>query len=862
MAFQLLSPGVQTSEIDLSTVVTSVATTGGVIAGPLTWGPADVKTLVDSEITLVNTFGKPDNDTASVFFSAASFLQYGNNLNVVRVLPANARNAAEINDGVTFITVTTSGTGYVHVPTLSFSSGSATATAAVAGGEIVSVTITNPGSGYSVENPPSITVTPNGGDSITQLAVLTPRIGVQIKNDTDYEFNYYGGTPGVGQFAAKYAGILGNGIEVFICDDPNQYATWPYKNQFTGAPGTSDYTANLGGSNDELHIVVVDTVGIITGTAGDVIEKFAFVSKASDAKNAQGTSIFYPQVLKTKSNWILWMNYPTTVFNWGTIAKNTIFDGFYVNGAAAFLNVLSSNAGIRYASKVPGTSGNAITINYTNPGADHSISVGVAGTAITVTLGYASGAIDSTAADVLAAIRAYAPAAALVSTEFVTGGNGADLVTAVGTTHLAGGINGGGDFASLNVQPGSGTGVTYTTKTAGANGNLITITYVDPGGVSASFSVVVVGNAITVNLARAASALTTTAAQVQAGIAASPSAVALVTAVLDGAGGSVVAAQSTTPLAGGFDPAVYSVLLEGGVLANNEVTDGEIILGYDQYLDEQFSFALLITADHSPTVVEYCIQNISEFRKDNVTFLSPLESSVVNNAGNEVTDVVNDRNVYASSSYAFMDNNWLQKYDKYNDVYRYIPANGDMAGLCVRTDYTRDPWFSPAGLNRGNVKGVTSLAWNPRQAYRDVLYQAGVNPIVAFPGQGAVLFGDKTLQAKPSAFDRINVRRLFIVIEQAIARAAKYVLFEFNDDITRTQFRGLIDPFLRDIQGRRGLTNYKIVCDATNNSSQMIDLHQFEGDIYLAPAQSINFIQLNFIATRTGVDFNEIVGQF
>ena len=193
MAFQLLSPGVQTTEIDLSTVVTSLATTGGVIAGPLPWGPGGVKTLVDSEITLVNTFGKPDNDSANVFFSASSFLQYGNNLNVVRVLPKNARNAAEINDGVTFITITVPGVGYVHAPTLTFSSGSATATASVANGEIVAVTVTAPGSGYSVEHPPTITVTPNGGDTITQAASLTPRVGVQIANDTDYTFNYAGG---------------------------------------------------------------------------------------------------------------------------------------------------------------------------------------------------------------------------------------------------------------------------------------------------------------------------------------------------------------------------------------------------------------------------------------------------------------------------------------------------------------------------------------------------------------------------------------------------------------------------------------------------------------------------------------------
>jgi hypothetical protein len=861
MAFQLLSPGVQISEIDLSTVVASLATTGGVIAGPLPWGPANVKTLVDSEITLVNTFGKPDNDTANVFFSAASFLQYGNNLNVVRVLPKNARNAAEINDGVTYITITTPGAGYVHAPTLTFSVGSATATAAVSNGEIIAATVTAPGSGLSIDTPPTITVTPNGGDSITTTAVLTPRVGVQIQNNVDYTFNYASGTEGVGQFAAKYAGDLGNGLQVFICDDPSQFATWQYRGQFTGAPGTSDYVSALGGTGDELHIVVVDTVGIITGTPGDVIEKFGFVSKASDAKDRQGASIYYPQVLTNKSGWVRWMNFPTTTFNWGSTSRNTTFDGYYVNGAAAYLNVLASNAGIRYASKVPGTGGNAVTINYTNPAADGALSVGVSGTAITVTLGYATGAIDSTAAQVLAAVKAYPAAAALVSAELVSGGNGADLVTAVGTTHLANGINGPGDKASLSVFT-TDKGIAYTAVNYGANGDLITVTYVDPGGVSATLGVTVTGTAISVSLGRATSAINTTAGGLQTLLASTPAVTALVNAVLIGAGTTLLTAFSTAPLAGGFDPATYSVLLEGGQSASDEVQDGDIINGYDQFLDETFQFALLITAGHSANVVQYCISNISEYRADNVTFVSPQMSSVVNNLGNESVAIVNDRNVYGSSSYAFMDGNWLQFYDKYNDLYRWIPANGSVAGLCVRTDYTRDPWFSPAGLNRGNIKNVTGLAWNPRQAYRDVLYQAGVNPIVSFPGQGAVLFGDKTMQVKPSAFDRINVRRLFIVIEQAISKAAKYVLFEFNDDVTRTQFRGLIDPFLRDIQGRRGLYAYKVVCDLTNNTPQMIDSNEFQGDIYLQPAKSINFIQLNFIATRTGVDFNTIVGQF
>jgi phage tail sheath protein FI len=199
-------------------------------------------------------------------------------------------------------------------------------------------------------------------------------------------------------------------------------------------------------------------------------------------------------------------------------------------------------------------------------------------------------------------------------------------------------------------------------------------------------------------------------------------------------------------------------------------------------------------------------------------------------------------------------------YDKYNNAYRYIPLNGDVAGLCVNTDTVRDPWFSPAGFNRGQIKNAIKLAFNPNKAQRDVMYAAGINPVVSFPGQGIVLFGDKTLQNKPSAFDRINVRRLFIVLEKSISQAAQFSLFEFNDEFTRAQFVALITPFLRDVQGRRGIYDFRVVCDTTNNTPQVIDSNQFVGDIYIKPARSINFIQLNFVAVATGVDFTTIVG--
>jgi len=293
-------------------------------------------------------------------------------------------------------------------------------------------------------------------------------------------------------------------------------------------------------------------------------------------------------------------------------------------------------------------------------------------------------------------------------------------------------------------------------------------------------------------------------------------------------------------------------------------TDGDLELGYDRFVNpEEVDVSLVITGGHSKTIQQYVIDNICEARKDCIAFVSPTMANTVNNVGEETSDIIDYRNnLDRSTSYAVMDSTWKYQFDKYNNVYRWVPMNGDLAGLCVRTDYQRDPWFSPAGLNRGQIKNVVKLGWNPTKGNRDDLYKNGINPVVTFPGEGTVLFGDKTLLAKPSAFDRINVRRLFIVLEKAIARAARYSLFEFNDEFTRSQFVALIEPYLRDVQGRRGIYDFRVVCDTTNNTPEVIDRNEFVGDIYIKPARSINFIQLNFIAVRTGVAFEEIVGKF
>ncbi|NBP01594.1 MAG: hypothetical protein EBU90_15965 [Proteobacteria bacterium] len=309
------------------------------------------------------------------------------------------------------------------------------------------------------------------------------------------------------------------------------------------------------------------------------------------------------------------------------------------------------------------------------------------------------------------------------------------------------------------------------------------------------------------------------------------------------------------------------VTLSGGITA--PLTDGNIQSGYDLFANpDEVDVSLVLTGDASVTVQQYVIDNIvtsagstTGRSGDSVAFVSPRYADVVNQSGTETNNIKNWLNSLArSSSYVVADSGWKYMYDKYNGVYRYIPLNGDIAGLCAYTDNVRDPWYSPAGFNRGSIKNAVKLSWNPNQTQRDILYPLGVNPVVTFPGQGTVLYGDKTLQSKPSAFDRINVRRLFIVLEKAISRASKFSLFEFNDDFTRAQFVALVAPFLRDVQGRRGIYDFRVVCDTTNNTQQVIDNNQFVGDIYIKPARSINFIRLNFIAVGTGVQFTEVTG--
>lgn len=315
---------------------------------------------------------------------------------------------------------------------------------------------------------------------------------------------------------------------------------------------------------------------------------------------------------------------------------------------------------------------------------------------------------------------------------------------------------------------------------------------------------------------------------------------------------------STNSAGTGVSSAIITSSFGGGNDGTN-ISDADLIPAYEYFKEpSKVDVSLLLSGESSNTLANYLISDLAEYRKDCVVFISPEESNVVNVNGLEVFNINARRVALPSSSYAVMDGNYKYQYDRYNAVYRYVPLNGDVAGLCAQAD-NLNPFISPAGFNRGNIKNADKLAFDPSGAERDALYIQNVNPVVGFPGQGKVLFGDKTMLAKPSAFDRINVRRLFIILEKAISNAAQFSLFEFNDAFTRAQFVSIVEPFLRDVQSRRGIIDYRVVCDESNNPPSVVDRNEFRGDIFIKPSKSINFINLNFVAVASGVEFSEVI---
>ena len=658
MAFQV-SPGVQVSEIDLTNVVPAVSSTTGAFAGQFKWGPVDeVKTVSDSK-GLIDEFFSPANTDAGAedFYSAEAFLKYGSSLRVVRIsnmcYSANAAGAATSllkNDAEyesTYKGGTQSGTVGVWVSRYAGSLGN-------------SLKVSMCASANAYYNDSVTTV--GGAEAIGQTTISVAASNVfnvrdQIKFQGDTNFYRVLSKPDATSITIEALNQpAGTGLVVAQSNGNNIDRYWEFHNLFDKAPGISAGQAAVSGAADEVHVVVVDEDGAISGSPQSVLETHGFLSLASDSKDASGRSNYYKNVIARDSQWIWWSGHDSNV-----IASSTVDRTHLESVSSAFLRP-------------------ALPI-------DASLAGGSDGRSPTA--GQKYGAWD---------------------------------------THFA-------------------------------DGDTVDISF-------------------------------------------------------------LICVSTRTDNGSGVDQDTL--------------------------------------ADHN-TIVNQGIL-LAESRKDCMFICSPRKASIVD-VSSESTQVANVKADYSSvtsSSYAVLDSGWVYQYDRFNDKYCWVPGNGHTAGIMARSDLLRDPWFSPAGFSRGQYLGITKLAFNPKQASRDDLYRARINPIVTFPGQGTVLFGDKTALTTPSAFDRINVRRLFIVLEKAIAAAAQAQLFEFNDAFTRAQFRSAVEPFLRDVKNRRGLVDFSVICDETNNTDTVIDRNEFVCSIFVKPARSINFIQLNFVAARSGVEFSEI----
>ena len=641
MAFQV-SPGVLVQERDLTRIIPAVSTSIGAVAGEFRQGPLDEIVSISSENDLVDTFGEPDSNNFEVFFSAANFLQYSNSLRVVRAAQTNLVNATTTGCGLQIKNTThyqdnyADGSGVV---------GTFAARTAGAHGNTLLVSTCPSATAYEEEGATTVNdgSTAVGDTTITVADGTTLNVGDIISFSTtaatnDYDDGHQYRITGISThdltIVQKDSGS--GGLLTTITNGANVRRRWRYYDSVGTGPGTSPYVSDRSGSGDEIHVVVVDEDGDVTGVPGQVLETFEKLSKAADAKTPQGDTNYYPDVIYTKSQHIYWMDHNTSGTNWGSNASGTTF-------------------------------------------------------------------------------------------------------TAVDTPTLES-LSGGADGSS--------------------------------------------------------------------------------------------------------------------------VTTGQKKTAYEKFQDaETVDVGLIIAGSGDGTHVENLI-TIAEIRKDAVVFASPERADVVNvsNSETQKDNVIDFFNSRSSSSYCVFDSGYKYMYDKYSDVYRFVPLNGDIAGLAARTDLVADSWFSPAGFNRGNVRGAVKLAFNPSKSQRDELYMKRINPVCTFPGQGTVLFGDKTALSSPSAFDRINVRRLFITLEKAISTASKFQLFEFNDEFTRANFRAIVEPFLREVQGRRGITDFLVVCDNTNNTGDVIDRNEFVAEIFVKPNRSINFIKLQFVATRTGVAFEEVAG--
>lgn len=760
-----VSPAVNIKEIDLTNIVPQVSTTEGGIAGVFRWGPFNQRVLVDSEATLVSRFGKPTSFNAETFFTAASFLAYGNKLYVVRA--ANTNGSSPLVDvttesGNSTVITTNTSTLAVGMILISSSNGQAvTNTTTIA-------SITN-STAFVVASNSSITA--NGAETwqlVTNNSVFSAIANVGTVSSLSYQTitneDNYSAKDGTFDadvtFIARCPGDLGNSLRISVCDTANG---------FTKSINLASYedgaTVSLNvGSNSATVVIVNNHDGSSNNTA-----QTSAITATTNLKGEItvtdllefGNSSIGTQALKITS-------IGATTSNVNSTVAVTTFTINFEDELRLIDDQTISTTMTRYWE--------FYDLMDTAPGQSE----------------YVRNFGNSAAGDELHAV-------VVDEDGMISGIPGTVLESYKNLSRAT-------DAKSLDGEP---------------------IYYKEVINQGSKYFYVINDR----TTARSNTAVNVTTAS---------------------------------------NSQISSIHFEHGRNGSDEntVSMASLINGYNMFVSaEEIDISIIIQGKArggtaGGQLANHIIDNICEVRKDCVVFISPDKNDVVNNFGDETDDVIAFRNTLRSSSYGIMDCGYKYMYDKYNDVFRWIPLNGDMAGLAVRTDTTNDAWWSPAGFNRGQIKNLVKLAWNPRKAYRDELYRNGINPVVTFPGNGTILFGDKTLLSKPSAFDRINVRRLFIVIEKAIATAAKYFLFEFNDDFTRSQMRNMIIPYLRDVQGRRGIQDFLVKIDKDNNTAQIIDSNTLVGDIYIKPARSINYINLNFIAVPTGVSFSEVVGKF
>ena len=734
----LVSPGVSVREVDLTNVVPAVATSVGAIAGAFQKGPVSSVTTITSEEQLVQVFGKPNSSNFETFFTATNFLQYADNLKVVRA-----------------------GSGIVNAGATS---------------------------------------------------------GILIRDDDHYQASFQDGSGTHGEWTARTAGTHGNSLGVDICPSARAFAQPLGSLNLTvgeKAIGSLEITVDNQDATDAT-IAIGDIISFQTASAvvATVAGAITVATKNLVVDGNSGTIVVGDRVLGAG-----------------------ISDGDVVVKVASITDQqnLVLDKAIIVANDIPLVFSKDTQVE--SKGEEYEVTA-VSGEVLTIRL------LDDPAGGGLQTII---PDNSLITRRW----RFSDLFDSAPGTSAWSTANGRGEKDEIHVA------------------------VYDTTGDVTGFDVDVAGQR--------------TAAVIEIFPSMSKNPNAKTSEGSNNYYPDVIFAQSQfiywtdhlaagtnwgTDIATGTDYTFVSGVdvssLTGGT-DDYTLTAGEVELAYDLFANTETLDINLVLGGASSTVADTeaamdthvtMITSLVESRRDCVGFVSPYRGATVGVADSitATKNVVDGFNNCPSSSYMVFDSGYKYMYDKYNDVYRFVPLNGDTAGLCAFTDQIADSFFSPAGFNRGNIRGAVKLSFNPTKAERDQLYKARINPVVNFPGQGVVLFGDKTALSKPSAFDRINVRRLFLLLEKAISTAAKFQLFEFNDEFTRAQFRNLVEPFLRDIQGRRGITDFSVVADGTNNTGEVIDRNEFVADIYIKPARSINFISLNFVAVRTGVSFSEVGG--